>query len=116
MKISRIACVAVSLGVIGASPAFAAEELAAENGDTQTVDVYFPDLNLAKNKDAKLLFMRLRNAAEDICGTTFDAATLYSRLQVEQCQKEAIGQAVSKIDKPLLTAVYDRHFERRGQS
>src|SRR5690242_13564052 len=100
MKISRIACVAVSLGVIGASPAFAAEEFAAENGDTQTVDVYFPDLNLDKNKDAKLLFMRLRNAAEDICGTTFDAATLYSRLQVEQCQKEAIGQAVSKIDKP----------------
>jgi UrcA family protein len=114
MKISRVAWVAVSLGVIGASPAFASDEFATD--ESQTVDVRFHDLDLAKNKDAKVLFMRLRDAAEDVCGTTYDAASLFTRLQVEQCQKEAIGGAVEKINQPLLTAVYDKHFERRGQS
>ena len=114
MKISRVACVAVSLGVIGASPAFATDEFATD--EAQTVDVHFRDLDLAKNQDAKVLFMRLKDAAEDVCGTTYDAASLFTRLQIKQCQKEAIGGAVAKIDQPLLTAVYDRHFERRGQS
>jgi UrcA family protein len=113
-KISSIACVAVALGLIGASPAFAADE--SDNVDTQTIQVFYPDLNLARNKDAHLLFMRLQNAAADVCGDSFDAATLSERMQVEQCQQDAIANAVVKVNEPLLTAVYDKHYDaRRGQ-
>ncbi len=114
-KISGIACVAVCLGLIGVGPAFAADE--GDNVETQTVQVFYSDLNLAQNKDAHILFMRLQNAAADICGDTFDAPELSARLEVEQCQKDAIANAVVKVNEPLLTAVYDKHYEaRRGQS
>ena len=117
MKISRIACVAVSLGLIGVGPAFAADADDGDNFETQTINVFYPDLDLAKNKDARVLFMRLKNAAQDVCGDTFDAPYLSERVEVEQCQKDAIATAVVKINQPLLTAVYDKHYDvRRGQS
>ena len=118
MKITRIACVAVSLGLIGGGSAFAADEGANDDYvQTQTINIFYPDLDLAKNKDAKVLFMRLENAAKDICGDSFDTPYLSERTSVEQCQKNAIANAVVKINQPLLTAVYDKHYEiRRGQS
>ncbi len=121
MKISRMACVAVSLGLLGAGPAFAADENVsrADSADyvaTETINVLYYDLDLAKNKDAKILFLRLKNAAQDICGDTFDAASLSERIEVDQCQKDAIAGAVEKVNRPLLTAVFDRHYDvRRGQ-
>lgn len=115
MKISRIACVAVSVGVLCTGTAFAADEDA--DVTTQTINVFYPDLDLAKSKDARVLFMRLKNAAKDICGDTFETPYLSERASVEQCQKDAIANAVVKIDQPRLTAVYDRHYDiRRGQS
>ena len=114
MKISRIACVAVSLGLIGVGPAFADES---GNVETQTVQVFYPDLDLSKTKDTKILFIRLKNAAQDVCGDTFDAPFLDERDRVEACQQSAIANAVVKINQPLLTALYDRHYDiRRGQS
>jgi UrcA family protein len=117
MKISRIACVAVSLGLLGAGTAFATDDAADADVTTQTINVFYPDLNLTKSQDARVLFMRLENAAKDICGDAFETPYLSERANVEQCQKNAIANAVVKIDQPRLTAVYDKHYDiRRGQS
>ncbi len=114
MNISRIACVAVSLGMLGASSAFAAGTFSMDEGgrfEKQTINVLYPDLNLAKTKDARILYMRLESAAREICGDAFDAGSLYERNEVDQCQKDAIAGAVTKVNQPLLTAIYEKHYD-----
>jgi UrcA family protein len=107
MKIIRaVACAAVSIGVLAGSTAFADDY----GSETRSVRVLFPDLNLATEHGTKTLFMRLQNAAQDVCGDTFDTPYIDVRVQVERCQQTAIESAVEQINQPLLISLYDRHY------
>jgi UrcA family protein len=108
MKTSLIVCMAVSIGLVSANAAFADQ-----HRQTQTVNVMFPDLNPAKKKDAEVLFIRLQDAARDVCGDTFDTPYLTERVDIRRCEQAAVGNAVAKIDEPKLTALYDQRYGAR---
>jgi UrcA family protein len=82
--------------------------------ETSTVTVRFGDLNLDSQKDAHRLFLRLRIASQSVCGDEHEAIDLSERGKILECQQVAIEQAVEKVGRPLLTAVYDHNYPREA--
>lgn len=68
--------------------------------------VHFSDLNLSSEKDAKRLYTRLRGAAETVCGD-YDIRDFVDTRQARKCESDAMAEAVAKVNRPMLTAVYD---------
>jgi UrcA family protein len=73
--------------------------------------VRFADLDLSSQKDTKRLYMRLRNAAEQVCGD-YDPLDLFDIQGARKCQDDAIAHAVAQLNQPRLTALYDRAHPR----
>ena len=88
--------------------------IARDEAETQSVRVTFSDLDLGTANGAKTLFMRLQDAARQVCGNPFETVDLTDHLEAEQCQQGAIENAVVQIHSPLLTARYDRHYRREA--
>jgi UrcA family protein len=65
--------------------------------------VGFSDLDVSTMKGAKTLYLRIRYAAETLC----ENAATWGRKQGEACVSKAIGDAVGRVDKPLLTQYYE---------
>lgn len=88
---------------------------AARAGDievTESVVVHFGDLDLNTPNGAHLLYLRLKNAAKSVCGDEYEAIDLQDRGDIIDCQRDAIQHAVEHVDRPLLTALYDRRNPR----
>jgi UrcA family protein len=108
-RIIAVACAAVSVGLLMSSPSIARDDTEAES-----VRVMFPDLDLGTVSGAKTLFMRLQDAAKQVCGDPFETVDLTDHLDSERCQQGAIENAVVQIHSPLLTTRYDRHYPREA--
>jgi UrcA family protein len=70
------------------------------------VTVKYADLNLERSDDARSLYERIRAAAYSACGyfwfkTDADEAS---------CRQNTIANAVSKVNRPMLTAVYNAKY------
>lgn len=79
---------------------------------TTHVMVHYGDLNLNKTGDADRLYIRLDRAAERACGAyKYDPLFLELWRGIRKCEHNAIGNAVTQVDSPKLTAVYDQHFQ-----
>lgn len=85
---------------------------AADIEATSSVIVHFADLDLDSQNGAHHLYLRLKMAARSVCGDEDDAIDLSDRRNITVCQQEAIENAVEHVDRPLLTAVYDRFYPR----
>ena len=74
------------------------------------IEVHYADLNLSTTEGAAVLYRRLQSAAESVCseGGTRD---LQSTFRVKTCVSTAISAAVTKIDRPVLTAYYRAKVE-----
>ena len=110
-RIGRVALVA-ALGaaaalLISAAPARATEP----QTTTEHMTVHFADLDLSKAKDTKKLYLRIRSAAEQVCGDD-EPLDLFDIRGARQCESDAIGQAVQRVNTPRLTALYDRVHPR----
>lgn len=69
--------------------------------------VRFSDLNISNPSDAHVLYMRILAAAQVVCSyvpfaTDADKA---------RCVRDAIADAVTKIDQPQLSAVYNAKYK-----
>ncbi len=86
--------------------------VARADGDQEvsSVKVNFGDLDVSTMKGSKTLYLRLQNAANDVCGDTVGILSFPELRQIRRCDQEAIESAVARVDRPLLTALYDRHF------
>jgi UrcA family protein len=93
--------------------AFAACPLLAAHAEStatrRTETVRYADLDLNNHEGAVTLFRRLHNAAADVCTSPADdtghaAVPLYQR-----CVDHALGDAVSAVDQPALTAYAQAH-------
>lgn len=73
-----------------------------------TYPVGFSDLDVSTMKGAKTLYLRIRYAAETLCGS----AATWGRKEGETCVRKAIEDAVVRVDVPLLTQYYD--LRRKG--
>jgi UrcA family protein len=105
--------------LIGAALAAAAATLfipvaahATDIEETSTVTVRFGDLDLDSQNGAHHLYLRLKLAAQSVCGDEHDAIDLRDRGDIERCQQTAIEHAVERVDRPMLTALYDRRYPR----
>jgi UrcA family protein len=93
------------LGAACSSPASAAPEMT----------VSYQDLNLANQADVRVLYRRLKAAANDVCGNV-PAQQLQRHLAFERCYNAALESAVTQIDLPQLQAMYqsDTAGQTRG--
>jgi UrcA family protein len=68
-----------------------------------TYPVGYSDLDLSKAKGAKVLYLRIRYAAETLCQ---NAAT-WGKSDREACMRKAVNDAVARVNVPLLTQYYE---------
>jgi UrcA family protein len=83
-----------------------AMSVAAEQSDAPQAVVKFGDLNLSNPPGATALYHRIRNAAVTVCRPQ-DDGSLASMNRVQTCVHKAIADAVSKVDRAELFAVYN---------
>ena len=88
---------------------------AAPPQDVLSVDVHFADLDLSRSEGAAVLYQRLEAAARTVCAP-LDARTrdLATQMRFKGCVQTAIGSAVAKVDRPVLTAYYKAHTNDRN--
>jgi UrcA family protein len=75
---------------------------AADPGDTSRT-VKFADLNLANLSDAHVLYRRIRGAAQVVCSHYF----FLTDAERARCVRDATADAVTKINQPALSAVFN---------
>lgn len=88
------------------SSSFAALPAAADSFEPLKVIVKFGDLDISKFQGATVLYLRIRAAAQNVCAP-FDRGGISAKSQLDACVKKAVVDAVTRVDKPALYAVYD---------
>jgi len=85
-----------------------AVSIADDRSDVPQAVVKFGDLNLSNPQGAATLYNRIVFAAHEVC-RSFDAdiRTLALRPQLNACVHRAIADAVTKVGRPELIAVYN---------
>jgi UrcA family protein len=90
----------------------------AAHADTSTDDagtiirgssvVYYGDLNIDTEQDAKILLQRIERAAKKACGghPTFSTYTGLLDHTFEECRDKAIQRAVKQLGAPMVTCIY----------
>ena len=70
--------------------------------------VYYGDLNLNAEQDAKIMLQRIERAAKKACGghPTFSSYTGALDRTYEECRGEAIQRAVKELGAPLVMRIY----------
>jgi UrcA family protein len=102
----RTLCAAAVFGALASS--IAALCAAAESTDTPTVIVKYGDLNVANPQGAAALYNRIVAAAHQVCKSfDNDSRGLGSRPRQDACIHKATADAVSKVGKPELFAIYN---------
>jgi UrcA family protein len=81
---------------------------AADTTDVPQVVVKFGDLSLSSPQGASKLYSRLAAAAQEVCKSfAVDDRDLGARARVNACLHQAIADAVTKVGKPELFAIYN---------
>ena len=87
---------------------------AADNFGVPQANIRFGDLNLATAQGAKVLYERIMSASYAVCQSfDRDRNDNADPLALHACVKQIIADAVKKIGKPALYAIYnDRNANR----
>jgi UrcA family protein len=85
-----------------------ASAIAGAAGDTDSLQktVKYADLSISTAAGAAALYNRIRIASEEVCAP-LGHGDLSSKMKVKACAHNAIVDAVSQVDQPALTAVYN---------
>jgi UrcA family protein len=83
-----------------------AMSIAADESDAPQAVVKFGDLNLSNPQGAAALYHRIWSAAVTVCRPQ-DDRSLASKSRVQSCVHKAIAEAVTKVDRDELFAVYN---------
>lgn len=67
--------------------------------------VRYTDLDLAKSKDAAVLYTRLERAARTVC-RGFEGQELSRKRMRRKCELETLNDAVAAVDNPALDALH----------
>ena len=75
--------------------------------EIDTVTVSYADLNLENEAGVQALYGRLQRASNKVCSAaSVQIAGLIQQLQVDQCYRETLAEAVESIDNSNLTRVH----------
>jgi UrcA family protein len=81
--------------------------------DIPSVVVRFADLDLTHSDGVAVLYRRLKSAADTVCAAP-NSRDLGRQMRYKACWQSALGAAVSKVDRPALTAYYRAQFKGRN--
>lgn len=100
-----------SLISVVASSALAFMGLTAQANDSESLTkiVSYADLNLDSAAGAKVLYMRLRAAAQTVCHP-LEGRAIREVSNYNACFEHALTAAVASINKPALSALYRPTF------
>jgi UrcA family protein len=71
----------------------------AAHSTTVSYAVRYSDLDVSKMQGARVLYLRIRHAAETLC----ESAATWGQKEGEACVNKAVNDAVARVDSPLLT-------------
>jgi len=86
---------------------------AAPPQDAHFIGVRFADLDLTRSEGAAVLYQRIEAAAKTVCAS-LDGRDLASQMRFRGCSETAIGSAVAKVDRPILTAYHKARMNDRN--
>ena len=92
-----ISCATISAKALADQPAVA------EVRELVTYPVGYSDLDVSKLKGARILYLRIRHAAETLC----ESAATWGTKEGEACVRKAVDDAVARVNVPLLTEYYE---------
>jgi UrcA family protein len=75
-----------------------------------SVTVRFTDLNLDRAADVARLYHRIRVAARSACGARDLELTNWVDPDWQRCVYVAVAQAVTRVDRPALSAYHQRQL------
>jgi UrcA family protein len=78
------------------------------HADEAAQTVHYADLNLNTQAGAAVLYKRIRNAAEQVCGDV-DSRQLAEAAAAKACVDKAIFTGVRSVNSPKLTNEYNAH-------
>ena len=92
--------------IIIAAPASAA---APSQIDDVSVKVSYSDLNIQSKAGARVLYVRLKQASEEVCGIQSHIinGSLARTMKARQCFRETLDASVEKIDSDALAAIHE---------
>jgi UrcA family protein len=78
--------------------------------------VYYGDLNIETEQDARIMLQRIERAAKKACGghATFSTYTGSLDHTFEECRGEAIQRAVKQLGAPILMRIYSEARPRNS--
>jgi len=78
--------------------------------------VYYGDLNIETEHDAKIMLQRIEQAAKKACGghPTFSTYTGGLDHTFEECRGEAIQRTVKQLRAPTVTRIYSEAMRRES--
>ena len=83
----------------------------AQSAQPLTKIVAFGDLNLDSAQGAKILYSRLRYAAQDVC-SPYQGDELARKRVWQTCVESSLSDAVARINKPQVTALHNKSASR----
>src|SRR3984957_5412018 len=95
---------AVAAVCLASVPGVAHGGEAAHGVPTRTV--HYSDLDINTRAGATVLYARIRNAAQQVCGDA-DSRQLAVSAAVKACVNRAISTSVRSVNSPKLTSVYN---------
>jgi UrcA family protein len=104
-----VAAALIAVLFIAPGPSMAADamKLTSQSVDTNAgTTLRFSDLDLSKPEGVARLYARISRTAHDICGDANGRTSLK-----DGCIARTIEDAVSRIDKPPLTALHTEHLK-----
>ena len=104
---------AASLILLGGAHAGAGAQ-AAQPESPLTKKVVYGDLNLETETGAKILYSRLRHAAQDVC-SPFEGRDPSRQVQWRTCYDQAVTAAVARVNNSRVTALHNQTAAHPGQ-
>ncbi|HEY0683272.1 MAG TPA: UrcA family protein [Steroidobacter sp.] len=72
-----------------------------------SIKVSYSDLDISKSSGLELLYSRIQHAARSVCSFDDQAPMELAKGQaVRTCYRSAVDNAVSQINRPMLTALH----------
>ncbi len=79
-----------------------------DSHDALRMDVSYADLNIDSAAGAKVLYGRLRSAAQRVCAPFDDGRQTTFNHHFQACLRNALDSAVAQVNRPTLTAMHSR--------
>jgi UrcA family protein len=98
-------------GAILSALAFNVSTVSSAEEDTSPpqVIVKFGDLNPSTSQGAAALYGRIHSAADSVCWRMYQSTGAYKQHK-DECLQKVIADAVSKVDKSALTAIFTSKY------